>query len=323
MPRCVFCLKEYDNLTDEHVFPAVFGGNLVLPNAACQGCNNGFSKAFEQSIADHFVDFRRLLLIPDRRGKVPEIFVEVEAEGKKLEAKLLPSGQILLKPIVTVVKINGGTEIKYEHATDKQKERLQKEAREKGFDLIEEPAPAQEVEVNISGDLKFIDSNEMFRLVTKIAYVALALRMGEKFASSEIFSQPRRYALTGAEPAITRLFLHEEFLQACQQGPHQHSVILVGRNEHRRVDAIVRLFGALTYHVLLANKYEGADFYNTLAYDAQRGEENKVLVLNEQAEFLQIEEITTSRTTIWNDRVASGESFLRFIAAALHAELIE
>jgi hypothetical protein len=56
----------------------------------------------------------------------------------------------------------------------------------------------------------------------------------------------------------------------------QHSVVLVGRNDKHSVDAIVRLFGGLYYFVNLAANYEGADFFDTMVYDAQHGGLDKV-----------------------------------------------
>jgi hypothetical protein len=323
MPRCLFCLRERDQLTDEHVFPAALGGALVVPDASCPDCNNSFSKAFEQAVAGHFAGFRRLLLIPDRYGKVPELFVSVEADGQMLDAKLMPDGGVQLKPVVTYVKSNGVAEVMYQHPTKKQEERLRKEAEEKGLELIEEDNPSREVTVNMAGDLAFIDSPEVLRTVTKIAYTTLALRTGPDFAMRAIFSGPRTYVLTGNEMPPARLFLHEEFLKACAQGPHQHSVVLVGRNSRHSIEAIVRLFGALCYFVVLTEQYEGADLYSTLVYDAQRGEEDRVLVVNEQAEFLQVEEIGSSKETVWDDRVRSGEAFVRFLAQVMNVQLHE
>ena len=112
-------------------------------------------------------------------------------------------------------------------------------------------------------------------------------------------------------------------MHECQQGPHQHSVILAGRNNRHSIDAIVRLFGGLSYLVNLSDHYQGVDFFNTLVYDAQRGKEDKVLFANEQAELLQIEEISSSNATVWNDRETSGRWFLRFFAAAMKAEVHE
>jgi hypothetical protein len=323
MPRCLFCLEEREKLTDEHVFPAALGGNLIVANASCAECNNSFSNQFEQKIAGRLADFRRLLLIPDRRGSVPEIFVHVETNGETLDAKLMPDGQIQLKPLVTRVKKDGATEITFQHMTKRQKEDLRRQAQEEGIEFTEEITPARKAEVNISGDPDFIGSQEMLRTVTKIAYTALALRMGTGFAAGAIFSKARTYALNGRGTPPAKLFLHEGFLQACEQGPHQHSVVVVGRNDHHSVEAIVRLFGSICFFVTLADQYNGPDCYNTLVYDAQRGKEVQVLVANEQAEFLQVEEISTSRRTLWNDRVASGRSFLTFLARAMKAELCE
>ena len=93
--------------------------------------------------------------------------------------------------------------------------------------------------------------------------------------------------------ALPNVTSNEDVMAGCAQGPHQHSVVLVGRKDQHRVDAIVRLFGGLCYMVNLTESYEGADFYDTLVYDAQRGE------------------------TIWNDRVKSGEWFVKFIGEAI------
>jgi hypothetical protein len=48
MPNCLFCRREFEKLTDEHVFPAAIGGNLMVRNATCADCNNGISGKFEQ-----------------------------------------------------------------------------------------------------------------------------------------------------------------------------------------------------------------------------------------------------------------------------------
>jgi len=325
MSRCLFCLKDFpdEQMTDEHAFLAALGGDLKFKNGSCKSCNNGFSNQFEQTIAKHFVHFRYLLLIPNRRGKVPECYIKVEADGEQLEAKLLPDGTAQLKPIVKKIEKDGVTEIVHQHATEKQVSELRKKAKEEGLHLIEERSPGQQVEVNISGDLKFIDSPELLRAVTKTSYTVLALRMGRNFATRDIFDAARNYIKMGSGNPKARLFLHEGYMQACQYGPHQHAVILAGTNNRRSIDAIVRLFGGLSYFVNLSDDYEGADFFNTLPYDAQRGKEDKLLYGHEQAELLQIEDVRTSKETVWNDRVSSGAWFLKFFGVALKAEIHE
>lgn len=325
MPRCLFCLqnREWEELTDEHIFLAALGGDLVLEHAVCATCNNGFSKAFEQAVAAHFADFRFILLIPDRYGNVPERRVKVEIDGELLDAKVLPDRTIQLKPVVTCVKKAGVIEVVYRHATEKQIEDAQQKSHKEGVELILDKMPEQEGEVNMSGDLRFIDSPEVLRTVTKAAYTTLALRMGREFAMRDIFASTRDYIRTGNVDPKARLFLHEEYMEACQQGPHQHSVILAARNNRRSVDAIVRLFGGLSYLVNLSDSYDGPDFFNTLVYHSQKGEECPVLFANAQAELLQVEEVSSSEATVWNDRARSGQWFLRFLSAEMNAELIE
>jgi len=54
MPQCLFCLREEKgdsgHFTDEHVFPAALGGNLIVRDGSCDVCNHGNSK-FEQALA--------------------------------------------------------------------------------------------------------------------------------------------------------------------------------------------------------------------------------------------------------------------------------
>lgn len=90
-----------------------------------------------------------------------------------------------------------------------------------------------------------------------------------------------------------------DFLARSKLDPISISVILAGRRDENRVDAIVRLFGGLAYFVALSDAYDGADFFDTLVYDAYRGEIDGMLFSHEQAEFLQTEDVATSAETMW------------------------
>ena len=321
MPRCIFCGDESEKLSSEHVFPAVLGGKLELENASCTACNNGFSNAFEQTIATRLKDFRYIFRIPDRYGKIPELFAKAEVDGKEADVKLSRDGTVRLKPEYKITVRDGMKEIVHYHVTERQREKLLQEAKEKQLELIEESTPGAEAEVSISGDLDFINQQEMLRTIAKVAYTALALHGGIEFALREPFAGVRKYIRSGEGEVRASLFLNAEYSQECYQGPHMHSIVLVGRRDKRRVDAIVRFFGGLFYLVRLADNYEGADFYKTFLYDAQNGEEKQILVLHEQSEFLQIEHVITSKDSIWNDRVKSGEFFVKFLDDAIQAKL--
>ena len=168
--------------------------------------------------------------------------------------------------------------------------------------------------------MEFIGSPESLRSAAKIAYTGLVLCAGE-IAIRDMFDEVRLYVRTGTGKPTARLFFNENLVNAVAQGPHQHSIVIAGRRDKNGVDAIVRLFGGLSYFVSLSERYEGADFSNTLVYDAQRGEKNDVLYTDFGAEFSQIEQVATSAGTVWNDVTVAGERFIRFLDQAIQTKL--
>src|SRR5439155_6294932 len=134
------------------------------------------------------------------------------------------------------------------------KARLKQQAQESGYQFIEmNSGEPEHAEIHLGGDLKFIGSEEGLRVVAKMAYVGLAYRTGVKLALSDAFKEVREYIREGKGKGVVRLFVYERFLNACQQGPHQHALIIAGRKDKKRVDAIVRLFGGLCYFVTLSH----------------------------------------------------------------------
>jgi hypothetical protein len=318
MPQCLFCLNEGEgsevHFTDEHVFPAALGGNLVVKDGSCDGCNHGNSK-FEQALAVELTPMRTLLQIPDRYGKVPHTTATLITPEKTYDGRVKGDGSVIVKPLITEEKNEKGErEFVHRFLTDSQKEKLRAQAKEKGQRLIEmEPGDPVTAEIHIGGDLMVIGSPEGLRAAAKIAYVGLAHLVGVKVAAGEAFREVRQYILEGKPEGAARIFVNKPYLEACQQGPHQHSIAIAARRDKHRVDAIVRLFGELTYFVVLSDHYDGADFCNTLVYDAYRGEENGLLFAHEQAELLQTEDVATSKDTKWDDLEGFGRNFCAFI----------
>jgi hypothetical protein len=316
MSQCLFCLKEGDavRFTDEHIFPAALGGNLVVKDGSCDDCNHGNSK-FEQALAVELTPMRMLLQIPDRYGKVPYTTATIITPDKTYDGRVKGDGNVIVKPLVTEEKNEKGErEFVHRFLTDRQKEKLRAQAEEKGQQLIETgPGEPVKAEVHIGGDLMVIGSPQGLRTVAKIAYVGLARLVGVKVAAGEAFREVRQYIHEGKPEGVARIFTNKPYLEACQQGPHQHSIAIAARRDKHRVDAIVRLFGELTYFVVLSDHYDGADFCNTLVYDAYRGEENGMLFAHEQAELLQTEDVANSKDTKWDDLEGFGRNFCAFI----------
>ncbi len=296
---------------------------MILRNCSCTECNNGFSQ-FETPLSKELAPLRLLLRIPDRRGNPPQVDATAKTKDKEYEARIKSDGSVHIKPVVTVVPgPNGSKEIVFQFATEQQKEKMRRDAQEGKIQLLEsEPGEGQEAEIHVSGDLKSIGSPEGLRTAAKIGYTTLANVTGVAFAGGPAFSVVREYIKNGNAKPCARLFIHEYFLGAVETGPHQHSVIIAGRHDRHRVDAIVRLFGGLAYFVVLSDTYEGADFFHTLVYDAYRGETDGMLFSHEQAEFLQTEDVATSADTIWDDVARSGEWFVNFLDARIKAKVL-
>jgi hypothetical protein len=146
--------------------------------------------------------------------------------------------------------------------------------------------------------------------------------LNSDFAIRNTSDAARSYVRTGQGAPSAKLFLNEEYFANCAQGPHQHSIVIVGRRDKRHIKVIVRLFGGLSWLVTLSEQYNGPDFYNTLVYDAQRGNINGVLAANLESEFLQIDHVGTSKATVWNDCIASGNWFVKFLASEIESHLI-
>jgi hypothetical protein len=322
MPPCLFCLRKANQdgvgFTDEHVFPAALGGNLVVKNGSCDACNHGNS-TFEQAFARELTPIRMLLQIPDRYGNVPHAAATLVTDGQIYEGRVKGDGTIVVKPLVTEERnARGEREFVHRFLSDTQKEKLWDLAKKKGQQLIETgPGDAVTAEVHIGGDLVVVGSQEGHRSAAKIAFVGLAYLAGANFATGEAFGEVRQFILRGKPEGTARIFTNKRYLEACQQGPHQHSIILAARHDQHRVDAIVRIFGELTYFVSLSDRYDGADFCNTLVYDAYRGEMNGILLAHEQAELMQTRDVATSSETVWDDLRAFGRNFCEFLERAV------
>ncbi len=96
---------------------------------------------------------------------------------------------------------------------------------------------------------------------------------------------------------------------------------MAARRDKGRVDAIVRLFGALCYFVELSTSYHGADFFDTLVFDAYRGQTEGMLFSNIQAELLQTEDVATNPATVWNDLEGAGIHFCKFLEGAINRKM--
>lgn len=324
MTLCLFCLREGPDairFTDEHVFPAALGGNLIVKDGSCDTCNHGNSE-FEQKLAVELAPIRMMLLIPDRYGKVPSAAATFVTPAETYNGRVKSDGDMLLKRHVTQ-EINDKDEREFVHrfVTEKQKQKLRRDATKNGQKLIETgPGDPVIAEVHIGGELMVVGSQAGLRTAAKIAYVGLAHLVGSRIVAGDAFRKVRGFISDGKPEGVAHIFVNAGYLASNQQGPHQHSIAIAARRDKRRVDAIVRLFGELTYFVVLSDQYEGADFCQTLLYDAHRGKRDPIWFGNVQAELLQTDRIVTDTETMWNDLKSFGRNFCEFLDRVLEQE---
>lgn len=222
----------------------------------------GSPAEFEKPLLTELGPFRALFRIQNRRGDVPEVEATIKTENKDYAGRLKSNGSVQRKRTVTEVKNPDGTrEFMHRFLTQRQKAKLLKEVTQKGLRYAESgPGEPERAEIHIGGDLKEIGSSNGLRTIAKIAYVGLAYFAGAGLAIGDSFEQVRNFIMKEAGKQAARLFVNYKFTAEVQQGPHQHSIILAGRHDRKRVDAIVRLFGGLCYFVTLSDCYGGADF---------------------------------------------------------------
>jgi len=70
--RCIYCGKQKEKLTDEHVIPYALGGSVVLKNASCENCRDITSRHEANPLSKHWAEVRAFLKYPSRKRKFDE-----------------------------------------------------------------------------------------------------------------------------------------------------------------------------------------------------------------------------------------------------------
>lgn len=178
---CIFC-RATENLTDEHVFPAFSGANLVVPSGSCKPCNNTCSK-FEQKIAAELETTRHIFEMQDRYGEVPNLPVAVEVRGEgtqpvEVRGRRTPEGEIELYDFVSEAKVEDGKKVRHGFFVSAESaEKFLERSRRRGEKTTELGVP-KELTLQSSAEqtITFAFTYEARQLAAKIALVSLAFR---------------------------------------------------------------------------------------------------------------------------------------------------
>jgi hypothetical protein len=142
---CMFCGTE-KNLTDEHVFPAFMGGELIVPNGSCVRCNGDFGTA-EATIKEETTLLLNLLKIKNRYGLVPNARLKANIVGldlKNLPAFMDGDGEINLQSVVRESITEEGRRLREGFfMTPEEGETFKARGHAKGQQVIERGVPKQ------------------------------------------------------------------------------------------------------------------------------------------------------------------------------------
>jgi hypothetical protein len=298
--RCFLCgaTNPTEGFSDEHVFQASIGGELVAPRATCGDCNGECSAAFEAKFLNSVKMLTNVLGIANRKGDVPSIDVIFRIDGRPFKGVLHADGELVIQNQFEQQRTEEGKLVKrWWLFNDESLENLQKAATKRGENLVTEGPAGRDIELVPESfmPLDFINSLEAKRTAAKVALTCVAAKLGQNFACSGAFDSVRNYIRKG-EGDCARLFFNETFAAQTQAGPFQHLVILSCDARKHTAYAIVMFFGTMTYLVQLSATYEGIDFGAHYAFDARKHEEVHVFVSHLENERLAVEDILGGKT---------------------------
>jgi hypothetical protein len=293
--QCFLCgaTDPAEGFSDEHVFPASIGGELIASRATCRiPCNRDCSINFEAGFLKSVKTLAGILGIANRKGDVPNIDVTLRVDGRKFNGVLKADGELIIHNQYEHESTAQGKVVKrWWLFTDLSFEQLQKAAAKRGERLVCEELPTgREIEFTPESfmPLDFLNSLEAKRTAAKAALTCIAAKLGQTFACSAAFDGVRRYIREGIGDCV-RLFFNENFATNTQAGPFQHLVILWCDGQKHTAHAIVMFFGTMTYLVELSSTYQSVDFGAHFAFDARERKEVPVFVAHMENERLAIE----------------------------------
>jgi hypothetical protein len=169
---CIFCGSD-ENLTDEHVFPAFMGGELVVRGGSCETHNAKFA-VDEGVLKAATIPLLNLLRIENRYGVVPNAPLNANVRG--LDLKALPAfmdsgGEIRLQSVVKESISQDGRRLRQGFFLTKEEgDKFVERARAKGLTVTERSVPSEiVVEADYTLTLAWVFSAEARKVAAKVA----------------------------------------------------------------------------------------------------------------------------------------------------------
>jgi len=271
---CIFC-GVTENLTDEHVFPAFTGANLVVPEGSCKKCNGECGK-FENILAAETETARHIFEIPNRYGRVPTAPVKIEVQGAGLEAvsivgRRTSNGDIQPYDFVAETKTQDGKRIREGFFVSKEgAENFIQRSQTRGEKVTELDVPKEVTLISSTQQtIEFAFCSEIRKTAAKIALVSVAYQYGTDYARLSQFDVLRRTIFGPGNELALRIFANDDFARDYISTPKQHGVRTYLSAGMHKGWSLVSLFGGLSYAVELTSEFHEREsrsfslFYDT------------------------------------------------------------
>ncbi len=273
-PICFTALTD-KNRSLTHIIPQSIGGNIKSRNLLCRDCNKWADEKFDNKVYQNFSFFA--IVLNTYRDRKDHRKIKLETKGGDF-VLLCPGGKITkLSPIERF----GDKLFRIYYNTAKEFESLKKKYLSRVEITLENPVELDKSIILyedyktfkigfLTGDLNILNG------ILLMAYLYYLENDGLiNFVDKIPEYLQGRYAGIQVYPYAYPLIAPKD----CTNENIYHSILVIGDNAEKKLTAIVELFSAFRYKVILSKNYIGPNIYKITSMNIFTGrhEENKKL----------------------------------------------
>lgn len=275
--RCLYCTEYFTRGSGEHTILSALGGRKQTRTACCQACNLRLGDAIDAPLASALKRFSNLLGITTGRGKPAPMVKTTDARtGDAIDIRSggepsLSKARVDVSPLAD--GRFGGTIVarSVEEATRLLQEQLAR------FGTTRDNATITAKRVTYRPDpppFRFeLGSPEHLRSVAKMALNYLCAKISPDRVRASSFKKIIDFINGTAEPADGWVGLDytNSFPSTDTASRFDHRILVFGVPSERLVYALLELFGAFRFSVILTDEWDGPEFGYAHSVDPVEG----------------------------------------------------
>lgn len=273
--NCIYCPNESFEKGKgslEHVIPSSLGGRKSSRNICCESCNNRLGKEIDESLSDGLSFFSTMLDITTGRNK-PAPTQKMIAEHKGKEFDIHSGGLIKFsKNDVEINEYNGKAEISISANSEEEALKILSGVLKKYDKTIDDftDLEAKSVKTYVPSvhQRLHLGGEEQLRSIAKTALTYIATFVAPERLRSGDFHSVIQYI---NEKEIKNNFVSfstAPFPLLNQVSSEiKHRLVVAASDEHKKVNAVLELFGNIRYFITLTDQWGGPTISKTYTID--------------------------------------------------------